>query len=63
MIYPVDVLGPRVVCRVRCKVDGTLTIAVESKLLLLNSQLSDEVLHLDYFHAGFYGHHVLRLRS
>ena len=56
-------LGLGVVGCVLCKVDGTLTVIVESEFVLLNSQLSDEVLHLDYFLVGFYHCHAFHFRG
>ena len=53
-------LGPQVVGRVLRKLDGTLTIAMETEFILLNSQLSDEVLHPYYLLVGFYNRHILR---
>ena len=43
MVSPMDMLGPRVVSGILRKVDGTLVVVVESKFLLLDPQLSDEV--------------------
>ena len=45
MVSPLDMLSPGVVGRVLGKVDGTLTVAIESVLLLLDTELTDEVLH------------------
>ena len=45
MIPPLDMLCPGVVGRVLCKVDGTLTVAIELVFLLPDTELTDEVLH------------------
>ena len=45
------------------KVDGTLTVAIESVLILPDTELTDEVLHPQHFLAGFHSRHVLRLRG
>ena len=45
VIPALDMLRPRVVCRVLCKVDGTLTVAIESVFILSDTELTDEVLH------------------
>ena len=63
VISPLDVLGPIVVSRILCKVDGTFTVAVKPKLLLSDSYPSDEVLYRDYFHAIFYNLHILRFHG
>ena len=63
VISSLDVLRPGMVGRVLRKVDGTLTVAVESVLLLPDTELSNEVLHPYYFLAGFNSRHVLRLRG
>ena len=60
VISPQDVIGPRMVGRILRKVDNTLTVVVESECILLNTQLSDEVLHPNYFLSSFYCLHVLR---
>ena len=62
MVSVLDVLHPRVVGRILCKVDDTLSVTVESVFLLLDPQFSHEVLHLDYFLVGFHNYHVLRFR-
>ena len=63
MISPPDVFGPQVVKDIFRMVDGTLVIRVELEFLLLNSQLSDELLHPDYFPAGFHCSHILSFRG
>ena len=45
------------------KVDDTLTIAIELVFMLPNAELTDEVLHPQYFLASFHNRHVLRLRG
>ena len=40
-----DMLRPGVVRHVFRKVDGTLTVAIEPLFLLLDTELTDEVLH------------------
>ena len=45
MISPLDMLRPELVGHVLRKVDGTLTVAIESVLFLLDTELTDEVLH------------------
>ena len=52
MVPTLDVLRSGMVGCVLRKVDGTLTVAIESVLLLLDTELSDEVLHPYYFLAG-----------
>ena len=63
MVPALDMLRSGVVCRVLGKVDGTLTVAIEPVLILLNAELTDEVLHPQYFLVGFHSRHVLRLRG
>ena len=63
MVSPLDMFGPRVVSHVLCKVDGAFIVVIESEFIFSNSQLSDEVLHPDYFLAGFYNRHILRFRG
>ena len=63
MIPPLDVFGPRVVGGIFRKVDGTLVIAVKLEFILPNSQLSDELLHPNYFLAGFRCSHILGFRG
>ena len=45
MIPALDMLRPGVVRRVLGKVDGTLTVAIEPVFILLDTELTDEVLH------------------
>ena len=59
VVSSLDVLGPRVVGHVLRKVDGTLTVTVKPEFLLSDSQLSEEVLHPDYFLVGFYSCHII----
>ena len=56
-------LRPGVVRRVLSKEDGTLTVAKEPVFILPNAELTDEVLHPQYFPAGFHNRHELRLRG
>ena len=59
MIPPLDVFGPRVVGGIFRKVDDTLFIAMKLEFVLPNSQLSDELLHPNYFLVGFLYSHIL----
>ena len=45
VVPTLDMLRPGVVRRVLGKVDGTLIVAIESVLLLPDTELPDEVLH------------------
>ena len=56
-------LRPGVIRRVLGKVDGTLIVAKEPVFILPNAELTDEILHPQYFLAGFHSRHVLRLRG
>ena len=58
-----DVLGPRVVGDILRKVDDTLVVTVESEFLFPNSQLSNELLHLNYFLPGFNDDNVFGFRG
>ena len=59
--HTLDMLRPGVVRQVLGKVDGTLTVAIEPVFILPNAELTDEVLHPQYFLGGFHSRHVLRL--
>ena len=45
VVLALDMLRPGVLRRVLGKVDGTLTVAVESVFILPDTKLPDEVLH------------------
>ena len=63
MIPPLDVFGARVVGDIFRKMDDTLVIAVKLEFVLRNSQLSDELLHPNYFLADFRYSHILGFRD
>ena len=63
MVPLLDMLGPRVVGDILRKVDGTLVITMESEFVLPNSQLSNELLHPEYFLASFHCGHILGFRG
>ena len=60
MVSPLDMLSPGVVGNIPGKMDDTLVVLVELEFLLLNLQLSNEILHPNDLLATFNSNHVLR---